>query len=130
MAFEVFEGKGHRGYKGGMYPACSLVMGRLITMNRAAYEALTNGDDSVHVELLFDRESHTVGIRRTEPGPRTYPACVPKSKAYVVAAGAFIKFYGLPTVSTGRIDATMSDGILSFPAPREPNEREEKNECQ
>ena len=120
MAYEVFEGKRH---KGGMYPACSLVMGRMITMNRAAYEALTNGDDSVHVELLFDRESHTVGIRRTEPGPRTYPACViPKSKAYILAATAFIKFYGLPTVSTGRIDATMSDGILSFPAPLEPNE--------
>ncbi len=125
MAFEVFEGKRHRGFrgcKGGMYPACSLVMGRTITMNRAAYEALTNGDDSVHVELLFDRESHTVGIRRTEPGPRTYPVCVTKSKAYVVAATAFIKLYGLPTVSTGRIDATMSDGILSFPAPIEPNE--------
>ena len=114
MTFEVFERKQH---KGGMYPACSLVLGRLITMNQAAYEALTNGDDSVHVELLFDRESHTVGIRRTEPGPRTYPVRTSSRGLFVVAATAFTKFYGLPTVSTGRIDATMSDGILSFSAP-------------
>ena len=129
MAFEVFGGKsyrGYRGYRGGMYPACSLVMGRIITMNLAAYEALNNGDDSVHVDLLFDRGSHTVGIRRTEPGPRTYPVFVSKSKAYVVNAKAFIKFYGLPTVSTGRIKSTMSDGILSIPVPLSDEATEEK----
>ena len=117
MTFEVYER-----YRGGMYPACSLVSRRLITMNRAAYEALADGDDSVHVELLFDRETYTVGIRRTEPGPRTYPVCVSSRGLFVVAATAFTKFYKLPTVSTGRIKAAMSDGILSFPAPLEPNE--------
>ena len=66
------------------------------------------------------------GIRRTEPGPRTYPVFVSKSKAYVVNAKAFIKFYGLPTVSTGRIKSTMSDGILSIPVPLSDEATEEK----
>ena len=111
MAFEVFD------YT--KYLECSIYEHN-IYLNRAAYEALlADNDAALHVDLLFDRESCTVGIRRSKPGANIYKVYVKRTGAKIeeclIHAEDFLDFYKLG--EEGDISAVMSDGILSFPAP-------------
>ncbi len=92
-------------------PVVALQRRGVLSLNRAAYELL---GEPATVELLFDRTGRRIGIRPiASDAPHAYRVRKqPGSATYLVAAKAFMQFYGIPNDQARRYDADLVDGVL------------------
>lgn len=83
----------------------------VLALNRAAFEALRT---PIAVELLFDRANQVVGVRPSALDvPHAYRVRKQAGSAtYLVAAKAFMQFYGIPSDRAHRYGAALVDGAL------------------
>ena len=108
--FEVFDKSVlHRGYE----PSVTILKRRLLSLNRAAYDAL---EQPCAVELLFDRKKHVIGLRAV---PFSVPhACFVRSSGrsangpYLVSAMAFLSHYEVDTSTSRRWPAWVESDVL------------------
>jgi hypothetical protein len=95
--------------------------GRVMTINRAAYEML-GGPEAV--ELLYSKKDRVIGIRRvSKKEPYAFPLRAQGRKGhdpsnYLVAVQAFTKHYGIDTSVAMRYPVEMQDDILTVPLER------------
>ena len=84
-----------------------------ISLNRAAYEAL--GEPSA-IELLFDRQAKIVGLRGASPRKAdAYTVRTVGKGTFLVAGGAFMKYYGIDSNVSRRFPARKyGSNILGF----------------
>jgi hypothetical protein len=81
-----------------------------LSLNSAAYEALDSPDA---VELLYDRATHRVGIRKVSPEVEHAYQVRPngtKARSFLVAGSAFTQYYGIETGVARRWPAEGTDG--------------------
>src|SRR3954466_7596810 len=106
--FEVF--KGQRVVRNA--PAVTLQRTGLVSLNRAAFEAL--GEPEA-VELLFDRDHWVIGMRPTCLDC-AYAHPVRKQSTgsgFVISGRGFTQHYGIPIERATRYPAELKDGILT-----------------
>src|ERR687897_1191827 len=90
--------------------------GRVMTINRAAYELLASPEA---VELLYNRENRVVGIRKvSKKEPYAFPLRPQGRKGhrpsnYLVAFQKFAKYYGIDTGVAMRYPTEMQEDILT-----------------
>jgi len=96
--------------------------GRVMTINRAAYEMLGSPEA---VELLYSRENRVIGLRKvSKKEPYAFPLRPQGRKGnepsnYLVAVQAFTKHYGIDTSVAMRYPAEIQeDDILTIPLER------------
>lgn len=107
--FEVFTGKNTQ----AVTPALTIDRRGNIRLTRAAYKEL--GEPSA-VQLLYDHESKTIGLRPAERGGADSYA-VRVGSSITVSGMAFVRHYGIVPVderssSAYRWPAKVRDGIL------------------
>ena len=108
--FEVFD---KTAVLHGRGPAVTILKGRLLSLNRAAHQAL---DHPHAVELLFDRKKRIIGVRAVEP--RLPHACFVRRSGrsangpYLVSAMAFLGHYEIDTAESRRFPAWVENDIL------------------
>ena len=95
--------------------------GRVMTINRAAYEML-GGPRAV--ELLYSKQNRVIGVRQVSPKePYAFPLRGQGRKGrepsnYLVAAQAFTKHYDIDTSVAMRYPVEMQEDILTIPLDR------------
>jgi hypothetical protein len=108
MPFEAFK---RQRLKPGAEPLVTIQKKGVLSLNRAAYVALDNPEA---VELLYDRETRLIGLRKIDSSVDHAYAIrsFGKGGTWLVSGTAFTNFYDIdtsvPTRRTGRIE----DGIL------------------
>jgi len=107
--FEVFRSKGARA--NGSTDTLTIDKRGQLAIGRDAYLQL--GEPKA-VELLYDRETTTIGIRPVDPSSGTAYAVRGGDKiSYTVSGTAFLRHYGIPFGDTAiRRRAEMVNGIL------------------
>lgn len=108
MPFEVFT---NQRIRAATEPTVTITTRGILSLNDAAWNAL---DQPEAVELLFDRETRTMGLRKSGPeNPTSYPVrCNALGKAFQVSAKAFTSHYDIPTYTAVRRKARMDFGDL------------------
>jgi hypothetical protein len=92
--------------------------GRVMTINRAAYEML-GGPEAV--ELLWNKQNRVIGVRKVSPKvPYAFPLRAQGRKGrepsnYLVATQAFTKYYGIDTSVAMRYPVEMQEDVLTVP---------------
>jgi hypothetical protein len=83
----------------------------VFSLNHATYEAL---DSPGFVELLYDRETKTIGLRKVaENTKHAYPVRTQKNaKSYLVGAKAFAVAYEIEPEGLLAFEPLIEDGIL------------------
>jgi hypothetical protein len=95
--------------------------GRVMTINRAAYEML-GGPEAV--ELLYSTKNRVIGVRQvSKTEPYAFPLRGQGRKGqdpsnYLVAAQAFTRHYNIDTSVAMRYPAEMQDDILTISLDR------------
>jgi hypothetical protein len=95
--------------------------GRVMTINRAAYEML-GGPEAV--EMLYSKPNRVIGIREvSKKEPYAFPLRGQGRKGqepsnYLVAVQAFTKHYGIDTSVAMRYPAEMQEDILTISLDR------------
>jgi hypothetical protein len=95
--------------------------GRVMTINRAAYEMLGEPDA---VELLYSKKHRVIGLREVSKNePYAFPLRPQGRKGaqpsnYVLAAQAFTKHYGIDTSVAMRYPAEMQYDTLTIDLSR------------
>lgn len=94
-------------------PSVTIQKRGTLSFNKAAHVAL--GSPKA-VELLYDKTRKIIGIRPVDPTiEHAYPMRPQANKddgPYIVAGGAFTKYYGIPTDESRRWFVDVEDGIL------------------
>jgi hypothetical protein len=108
MPFETFK---RQRLKPGAEPLVTIQKKGVLSLNRAAYEALGNPQA---VELLYDRDSRRIGFRKVESSLehayalRTFG----KGGTWLVSGTAFTNYYEIDTSVPTRRTGRMEDGVL------------------
>jgi hypothetical protein len=95
--------------------------GRVMTINRAAYEMLGSPEA---VEMLYSKKNRVIGLREvSKREPFAFPLRSQGRKGaqpsnYLVAAQAFTKHYGIDTSVAMRYPAEMQEDILTISLDR------------
>lgn len=94
-------------------PAVTVHKSRVLSLNGSAYVALGS---PAAVELLFDRDSQTIGLLPADPTKahcsfirRAAPGA---NGPFLISAMAFIRHYGIVCVETLRWPADVIEGVL------------------
>lgn len=94
-------------------PSVTIQKRGTFSFNKAAFVAL--GSPKA-VELLFDKTRKVIGIRPVDPEvEHAYPMRPQANKEdgpFIVAGGAFTKYYGIPTDESRRWLVDIEDGVL------------------
>ncbi|MBE7195990.1 MAG: hypothetical protein INR66_26360 [Gordonia polyisoprenivorans] len=97
-------------------PMVTLLKGRILSLNRAAFVAL---EQPKAVELLFDRVKRIIGLRPVLPSiPH---ACFVRTSGrghngpFLVSAMAFVRYYEIDTTESLRWEAWLEDETLCVP---------------
>lgn len=91
--------------------------GRVMTINRAAYEMLGSPEA---VELLYSKKNRAIGLRRvSKKEPYAFPTRAQGRKGrnpsnYLVAVQAFTKHYNIDASVAMRYPVEMQDDILTI----------------
>ena len=108
MPFETFT----RQRKAGRQPFVTLQKKGIISLNRAAFEAL--GDPEA-VELLYDKEANLMALRRVESSvEHAYKVRTPPGNhgTWLVAGGAFASYYDIDISASVRRAARLDGDLL------------------
>jgi len=84
----------------------------IFSLNRAAYDALGTPDA---VELLYDRESRLIGIRKVAKSvghAYTVRAFGKSGMSWLVTGTAFLNYYDIPVLEPVRRHARVEDEML------------------
>ncbi len=97
--------------RGKTTPQVSIQKRGQLMLNAPAFNAL---GQPTAVELLFDREEQTIGMRQVDPEvPYAYPVKKHKQAAsYMVAFATFAHYFGVSLEETRRYGATMEEDTL------------------
>lgn len=94
-------------------PSVTIQKRGTLSINQAAFVAL--GSPKA-VELLFDKTRRIIGMRPVDPTvEHAYPMRPQANKEvgpFIVAGGAFTKYYGIPTDESRRWFVDIEDGVL------------------
>lgn len=97
----------------GHGPTVTILKGRVLSLNRAAYLAL---EEPRAVELLFDRKKRIIGLRAVPPS--VSHACFVRQSGrsangpYLVSAMAFLTHYEIDTNESRRWPSWVENDIL------------------
>lgn len=106
--FEEFTGRGIHVRSGS--PRLTLQENGKLSLNHAVLQPLR---DPEAVVLLFDRETHSVGLRPASKGVvHAYPLNKHSATSRVSTIAAFAKHYDIPLAPTRSIEAELEDGVL------------------
>ncbi len=110
MPFEVFKKRFAPLVK---QPYVTLQKKGILSINKAAYLALGS---PAAVELLYDRDEQVIGLRPVEPTvEHAYPirnAGDENANAFMLSGTAFTHYYEIPTPTSMRYPAAITDGML------------------
>jgi hypothetical protein len=94
-------------------PTISVHKARLLSLNGSAFVELGRPDA---VDLLFDKDTRTIGLRPTEVSS---PGCAFVRRAaqgpngpFLISAMAFLRYHGIAVSQTLRWPARLVDGLL------------------
>jgi hypothetical protein len=108
MPFETFT----RQRRAGRQPFVTLQKKGIISLNRAAFEALNHPEA---VELLYDRDGHLMALRHVDSSvEHSYAVRSPAGNrgTWLVAAGAFASYYEIDISASVRRPARIEDDLL------------------
>lgn len=114
--FEVFD---KRAIPMSKRPQVTIQSKGTISLNASSYHAL--GQPRA-VELLYDRADRIIGFRPASvDSPNAYPMRGVGGSAgtYLVAGGAFLKYYDIPFGKPMRYDAEFAEGVLMIDLKKE-----------
>ena len=109
MTFEVFK---KQRVSPSDDPAVTIQKRGAISLNKAAYLALESPEA---LELLYDRESKLLGLRKADPKSEDAYPVRPLGRSdstWLVSGKAFASYYGIETDVARRRMALLEDGIL------------------
>lgn len=108
MPFETFT----RQRRAGRQPFVTIQKKGVISINRAAFEALGNPE---FVELLYDPDARLVGLRRVDSSvEHAYQVRAPVEghATWVISGAAFVSYYEIDTSTSVRRGASMDGDLL------------------
>ena len=108
MPFETFK---RQRLKPGAQPLVTIQKKGVLSLNRAAYASL---DEPEAVELLYDRESRRIGIRKVDSAlDHAYVVrSFGKGGTWLISGTAFTNYYDIDTSVPTRREARVEDGVL------------------
>ncbi len=108
MPFETFT----RQRRHGRQPFVTLQKKGVISLNRAAFEALDNPES---VELLYDPDARLVGLRKIDSSiEHSYHVRAPVENhaTWLISGAAFVGYYEIDTSTSVRRAARMDGDLL------------------
>ena len=108
MPFETFK---RQRFKPGTQPFVTIQRKGVLSLNRAAFDAL--GDPEA-VELLYDRENRSIGMRKVDSSvEHAYTVrSFGKGSTWLVSGTAFAHYYDIDTSVPTRRSGRLEDDVL------------------
>lgn len=109
MPFELFDKR-----NAPLAKALSITIQKrgIFSISKAAHKLI---GEAATVELLFDKDTHTIAIRASDPSPHAYAIRAQSERAsaqVVLSATAFTQYYDIDTTVSRRWEPFMQDGML------------------